>query len=52
MNRTLMAAAVACTAALLACHKNVPPVARPMPPPPGIAVGRRRVHDTLPTAPG
>ncbi len=35
MNRTLMAAAVACTAALLACHKNVPPVARPMPPPPG-----------------
>src|SRR5262249_32335581 len=39
MNRTLMAVAVACTAALLACHKNVPPVARPMPPPPGGAAG-------------
>jgi peptidoglycan-associated lipoprotein len=36
MNRTLMAAAVACTAAMLACHKNVPPVARPLPPPPGM----------------
>jgi peptidoglycan-associated lipoprotein len=35
MNRTLMAAAVACTAVLLACHKNVPPVTRPIPPPPG-----------------
>jgi peptidoglycan-associated lipoprotein len=34
MTRTLMAAAVACMAAMLACHKNVPPVSRPMPPPP------------------
>ena len=33
MNRTLMAVAVACVAASLACHKNPPPVARPMPPP-------------------
>lgn len=31
---TLMAVAVACVAATLACHKNPPPVARPMPPPP------------------
>jgi peptidoglycan-associated lipoprotein len=35
MNRTLMAAAVACMAVLVACHKNVPPVTRPLPPPPG-----------------
>jgi peptidoglycan-associated lipoprotein len=33
MNRTLMAAAVACLAVSLACHKNKPPVTRPMPPP-------------------
>jgi peptidoglycan-associated lipoprotein len=33
MNRTLMAVAVACLAVSLACHKNKPPVARPMPPP-------------------
>jgi peptidoglycan-associated lipoprotein len=30
-----MAAAVACLALSLACHKNKPPVARPMPPPQG-----------------
>ncbi|HEY7290575.1 MAG TPA: peptidoglycan-associated lipoprotein Pal [Vicinamibacterales bacterium] len=34
MNRTLMAVAVACLLTSLACHKKVPPVARPMPPPP------------------
>jgi peptidoglycan-associated lipoprotein len=33
MNRTLMALAVACLSVSLACHKNKPPVARPMPPP-------------------
>ena len=32
--RTLMAVAVTCVAATLACHKKVSPVARPLPPPP------------------
>jgi peptidoglycan-associated lipoprotein len=32
--RTLMAVAVACVAATLACHKKVSPVTRPLPPPP------------------
>jgi peptidoglycan-associated lipoprotein len=34
--RTLMAVAVACVAATLACHKKVSPVARPLPPPPPV----------------
>ncbi len=33
MNRTLMAAAVVCVLTMIGCHKNPPPVARPMPPP-------------------
>ena len=41
MNRTLMAVAVACALTVAACHKNAPPVARPIPapPPPPSAAG-------------
>jgi peptidoglycan-associated lipoprotein len=39
MNRTVMAAAVACVALSLACHKNKAPVARPIPPPPAAPGG-------------
>ena len=39
MKQTLMAVAVACVALSLACHKNKPPVARPIPPPPGSPTG-------------
>lgn len=42
---TLTAAAVACVLTVAACHKNPPPVARPMPPPPsptgGTSTGTR-----------
>jgi peptidoglycan-associated lipoprotein len=37
IKQTPMAVAVACVAATLACHKNTPPVVRPMPPPPSTA---------------
>jgi len=33
-NRALLAAAVACVMGLAACHRNPPPIARPVPPPP------------------
>lgn len=39
MKPTLMAVAIACVALSLACHKNKPPVARPIPPPPGSSTG-------------
>ena len=32
-NRALLAMAVACVMTMLACHKNPPPLARPVPPP-------------------
>jgi peptidoglycan-associated lipoprotein len=38
-NRTLMAVAVACVAAMMACHKNTSPVVRPLPPPPPTGSG-------------
>ena len=39
MKRTLMAVAVACVVAAVACGKKTPPVARPIPPPPPTAAG-------------
>jgi peptidoglycan-associated lipoprotein len=51
MNRALMAAAVACTAALLACHKNVPPVTRQVPPPPNATAAGGRSNAPAPPRP-
>jgi len=45
MRSTLIAVAVACVAASLACHKNPPPVARPAPPPASTAAPTPRTPE-------